>query len=109
MTIAVLSSCQQLLEITYAISSLFKMGKKWTQSGITNFFSKAGHSDSKISKTSENTDIKATENEKNNDKGEENIENTDTTNVQVEKCSECAEKPENRFLICKHIDCPLLP
>ena len=89
------------------------MGKKRTQSGITNFFSKAGPSDSKISKTSENNDIKATENEKNNDKVEksidileENIENTDTTNVQEEKCSLCAEKSENPFLICKHIACP---
>ena len=81
------------------------MGKKRTQSGITNFFSKAGPLNSKISKSSENNDIKATEKEKNNDK-EENIENTDTTNVQVEKCSQCAEKPENPFLICKHIDCP---
>ena len=81
--------------------------KKRTQSGITEFFSKAGPSNSKISKSSENNDIKATEN-KNNDK-EENIENTDNTNVQVEKCSQCAEKPENPFLICKHVDCPPAP
>ena len=80
------------------------MGKKRTQSGIAKFLIKAGHSDPKISKT---------ENEKNNDKvensTEENIENTDTTNVQVEKCPECAEKPENPFLICKHVDCPPAP